>query len=84
MAYKKCDIEGRALTPSTGNWGPGIIGIGKARQWGNGNRNGGVARVVSRSGVEISQSGILPNGGVRAREVSGKTMEEGRGSGAWR
>ncbi|KAL9635075.1 MAG: hypothetical protein Q9164_003689, partial [Protoblastenia rupestris] len=82
----------RALTPSTGNWGPGIVGIGKARQWGStgrgnggGGEGGGGGRVVSRSGVEIRNGGILPNGGVRAREVSGKIMEEGRGSGGgWR
>jgi len=45
---------------------------------------GGGARVVSRSGIEVRQGGILPMGGVRAREVSGKVMEEGRGhTGSW-
>ena len=89
--YKRPGFEGRALAPSTGNWGPGIVGIGKARSWGNngggsrGSGNCGGGRVVSRSGVEISKGGILPNGGVRAREVSGKVMAEGRGSGgSWR
>ena len=85
----------RALTPGNGNvrqqgsWnqGPGTVGIGKARAWGgmgqqNG-RAGGGGRVVSRSGVEVRQGGIFPNGGVRAREVSGKIMEEGRGSSNW-
>lgn len=38
-------------------------------------------RVISRSGVEVRAGGILPSGGVRAREVSGKAMEEGRGRG---
>lgn len=88
----------RPLTPVDGNmgaWGPGMVGIGKARAWGGmgGNMNGvgggrasggGGGRVVSRSGVEIGERGILPSGGVRAREVSGKVMEEGRGSGGWR
>ncbi|KAL9131606.1 MAG: hypothetical protein Q9217_000494 [Psora testacea] len=82
------DHESRALTPSTGNWGPGMVGIGKARQWGTtggGKGREGGGRVVSRSGVEIREGGILPNGGVRAREVSGKVMEEGRGNGGgWR
>ena len=67
-----------------------MVGIGKARAWGGmgrsdaggGMRGGG--RVVSRSGVEVGERGIFPNGGVRAREVSGKVMEEGRGaSGVW-
>lgn len=69
-----------------GSWGPGpgIVGIGKARAWGGMGRSGagnvsGGGRVVSRSGVEVRQNGILPSGGVRAREVSGKIMEEGRG-----
>lgn len=75
----------RALTPGTGNmgqknWGPGMVGIGKARAWGG---MGGAGRVVSRSGVEVRDGGILPSGGVRAREVSGKVMEEGRGIGNW-
>ena len=81
------DHDSRALTPSTGNWGPGVVGIGKARQWGatGYGRGGGGGRVVSRSGVEIRDGGILPSGGVRAREVSGKVMEEGRGKGGgWR
>lgn len=78
-----------------GAWGPGMVGIGKARAWGGmgGNMNGvgggrasggGGGRVVSRSGVEIGERGILPSGGMRAREVSGKVMEEGRGLGGWR
>ena len=49
-----------------------------------GSRNGGMGgggRVVSRSGVEVRDGGILPSGGVRARVVSGKVMEEGRGAG---
>lgn len=81
----------RALTPGTGNlggqgsWGSGTVGLGKARAWGGmGRRDGGMGgggRVVSRSGVEVREGGILPNGGVRAREVSGKVMEEGRGTG---
>ena len=61
-----------------------MVGIGKARAWGGMGRSGagnlgGGGRVVSRSGVEVRQGGILPSGGVRAREVSGKVMEEGRG-----
>lgn len=85
----------RALTPGNGNakqqrnWfqGPGMMGIGKARAWGglgqpSGRPNGG-ERVVSRSGVEVRGKGILPSGGVRAREVSGKIMEEGRGRSNW-
>lgn len=86
----------RALTPRNGNagegnWdGPGTIGIGKARAWGGmgrsdgGMNNGGMGgggRVVSRSGVEVGARGILPSGGIRAREVSGKVMEEGRETG---
>ena len=83
--------EQSALAPTTGNlgqgnWGPGpgMVGIGKARAWGGMGRSGtgitgGGGRVVSRSGVEVRQSGIIPSGGVRAREVSGKVMEEGRG-----
>ena len=84
--YRLPGNESRALTPTTGNWGPGMVGIGKARQWGtSGNGGGGGGRVVSRSGVEIRESGILPSGGMRAREVSGKVMEEGRGAGGgWR
>lgn len=63
-----------------------MVGIGKARAWGGMGRSGmgGAGRVVSRSGIEVRQSGILPVGGVRAREVSGKVMEEGRGdAGGW-
>ena len=85
----------RALTPGNGNvkhhgnWnqGPGIVGIGKARAWRGMaqqvGRPNGDGRVVSRSGVEVRGGGILPNGGVRAREVSGKLMEEGRGTSNW-
>ncbi|KAL6719885.1 hypothetical protein ACLMJK_001806 [Lecanora helva] len=87
----------RALTPSSGNagqgnWGSGsgMMGIGKARAWGGMGRSGpssmggGGGRVVSRSGVEVRPGGILPSGGIRAREVSGKVMEEGRGgAGSW-
>lgn len=61
------------------------MGLGKARAWGGMGRSGGgmggAGRVVSRSGVEVRDGGILPSGGVRAREVSGKVMEEGRGRG---
>ena len=65
----------------------GTLDIGKTRMWDGmsslvGHRNGG-ARVVSRSGVQIRGEGILPTGGVRAREVSGKVMEEGRGTSHW-
>lgn len=60
-----------------------MVGIGKARAWGGMGSGagaiGGGGRVVSRSGVEVRDGGILPSGGVRAREVSGKVMEEGRG-----
>lgn len=85
----------RALNPVSGNgkqqgnWfqGPGTIGIGKARAWGGmdkpAGRPNGAGRVVSRSGVEVRGGGILPSGGVRAREVSGKMMEEGRGKSNW-
>ena len=45
---------------------------------------GGGGRVISRSGVEVKERGIYPSGGIRAREVSGKVMEEGRtGTGGW-
>ena len=89
------EIEKRALTPGTGNfgqgggWAPGTMGIGKAKAWGGMGRSrpagiGGGGRVVSRSGVEGKERGIYPNGGIRAREVSGKVMEEGRtGTGGW-
>ena len=89
-------MEQRALTPGNGNhgrgnwgFGPGTVGIGKARAWGELGQprggGGGGTRVVSRSGVEVRDGGILPNGGIRAREVSGKIMEEGRGgAGQWR
>ena len=77
--------EACPLAPSTGNLaGPGMVGISKARQFqaqGRPNRDNGGGRVVSRSGVEIREGGIFPSGGVRAREVSGKVMEEGRGGG---
>lgn len=83
----------RALTPGNNNlrggaaqgWGagPGTIGIGKVRGWGETRQTvAGTTRVVSRSGVEVRQD-VMPNGGVRAREVSGKVMEEGRGTGNW-
>lgn len=85
----------RALAPGTGNlgqgggWAPGMVGIGKAKAWGGMGRSesagvGGGGRVVSRSGVEVKERGIFPSGGIRAREVSGKVMEEGRtGTGGW-
>ena len=92
--HRPADSGQRALTAASGNakpqgnWfqGPGIVGIGKARAWGGmgqpaGRPNGG-GRVISRSGVEV-RGGILPSGGVRAREVSGKVMEEGRGKNNW-
>ena len=83
--YRQLGNEGRVLTPRTGNWGPGAIEVGMVRQWGASGGGGDGGRVVSRSGVEIREEGIIPNGGVRAREVSGKVMEEGRGSGGnWR
>lgn len=87
---------GAALTPATGNlgqgggWAPGTVGIGKAKAWGGMGRSGpanlsGGGRVVSRSGVEVKERGIFPSGGIRAREVSGKVMEEGRtGTGGWK
>ena len=88
-------LEQRALTPGTGNpgqgggWAPGMVGIGKAKAWGGMGRSGpagmgGGGRVVSRSGVEVKERGIFPSGGIRAREVSGKVMEEGRtGTEGW-
>lgn len=60
--------------------GMGAAGRGSGPM--NGGGRGGGGRVVSRSGVEVGARGILPNGGVRAREVSGKVMEEGRGTGS--
>ena len=87
--------EQRALMPGTGNlgqgggWAPGMVGIGKTKVWGGMSRSGpagmgGGGRVVSRSGVEVKERGIFPSGGIRAREVSGKVMEEGRtGTGGW-
>lgn len=82
-------VEQRALMPGTGNvvqegaWTPGTVGMGKAKAWGSMSRSrpagmGGGGRVVSRSGVEVKERGIYPSGGIRAREVSGKVMEEGR------
>ena len=88
-------IDQRAWTPGRGNlghgggWAPGTVGIGKAKAWGGMGRSGpvgmgGGGRVVSRSGVEVKERGIYPSGGIRAREVSGKVMEEGRtGTGGW-
>ena len=88
-------VEQRVLTPGTGNlgqggaWSPGALGIGKAKAWGGMGRSGlsgmgSGGRVVSRSGVEVKDGGIYPSGGIRAREVSGKVMEEGRlGAGGW-
>lgn len=88
-------VEQRALTPGTGNlgqgggWAPALVGIGKAKAWGGMGtsgpaRTGGGGRVVSRSGVEVKENGIFPSGGIRAREVSGKVMEEGRTTtGGW-
>lgn len=83
----------RTLTPGTGNlgqggWTPGTVGIGKAKAWGEMGRSGpagmgGGGRVVSRSGVEVKERGIFPSGGIRAREVSGKVMEEGRTGAGW-
>ena len=88
---RRQNFEQRALVPGTGNvggqgnWGSGTVGLGKARAWGGMGRTGGGmgggGRVVSRSGVEVREGGIFPSGGVRAREVSGKVMEEGRGTG---
>ena len=87
--------EHRALVPGTGNlgqgggWTPGTVGIGKAKAWGGMGTSrpagtGGGGRVISRSGVEVKERGIIPSGGIRAREVSGKVMEEGRtGTGGW-
>ena len=88
-------VEQRALTPGTGNlgqgggWTPGTVGIGNAKAWRGMSRPGpagmgGGGRVVSRSGVEVKERGIYPSGGIRAREVSGKVMEEGRtGTSGW-
>lgn len=88
-------VEQRALAPGIGNlgqgggWAPGMVGIGKAKAWEGMGRSGpagmgGGGRVVSRSGVKIKERGIFPSGGIRAREVSGKVMEEGRtGTGGW-
>jgi hypothetical protein len=58
-------------------------GMGGNALNGNGNGMGGGGRVVSRSGVEVKSGGIHPSGGIRAREVSGKVMEEGRGNAGW-
>lgn len=84
-SFRVTRSEARPLAPSTGNpAAPGLVGISKARKFGTQgrpNRDNGGGRVVSRSGVEIREGGIFPSGGVRAREVSGKVMEEGRGSG---
>lgn len=81
------------LTPGTGNLEPGeartrrMVGVAKAKAgegMGMGIGRGGRDRVISRSGVEVKEKGILPSGGIRAREVSGKVMEEGRtGPGGW-
>ena len=87
-------VKQRALALGAGNhgqggdWNPGMVGFGKAKAWGGMGRSkpvmGGGGRVVSRSGVEVKERGIFPSGGIRAREVSGKVMEEGRtGTGGW-
>jgi len=84
----------RPLAPATGNGSfgggsVGSLGIGKARGYGNlgagstnmgARANTGGGRVVSRSGVEV---GRREGGGreIRARDVSGKVAEEGRGMG---
>ena len=88
-------VEQRMLTPGAGNfgqpktWSPKILGMGRTKAWGGMGRSdpagmGGAGRIVSRSGVEVKEKGIYPSGGIRAREVSGKVMEEGRmENGVW-
>lgn len=61
---------------SRGSKQQGYEGLGNGKLRGTG-------RVISRSGVEID--GAHENrGGFRAREVSGKVAEEGRGDRMWR
>lgn len=65
------------------------VRVGDQRGWyeglGNGKTHGG-ERVVSRTGAEVR---VKPGPAVgigrafRAREVSGKVAEEGRGDGGW-
>lgn len=86
QAALKRDARHRALGPGSGNtMGLGVavaarqrayegLGSGKIRSTG---------RVVSRTGVEVQ--GLEGVGrGMRAREVSGKVAEEGRGDRMWR
>lgn len=82
----------RPLAPGTGNGSfgggsVGSLGIGKARGYGNlgtgstsmgARANTGDGRVLSRSGVEVGH-GEGVGRGIRARDVSGKVAEEGRG-----
>lgn len=67
----------RPLVPGAGN----TLGAADARSQRRGLRSGKV-RVVS-SGVEV-ETGEVTGKGVRAREVSGKVAEEGRGDRMWR
>ena len=67
----------RPLVPGAGN----TLGAADARSQRRGLRSGKV-RVVS-SGVEV-ETGEGTGKGVRAREVSGKVAEEGRGDRMWR
>ena len=89
-----CRRQPRPLAPGTGNrsfdsGSVGSLGIGKARGYGHlgaGSPNMGTrgitggGRVVSRSGVEVGRC-EGDGKGVRARDVSGKVAEEGRGMG---
>lgn len=83
------DPSSRVLVSGTGNVMGFGIGIGDQRSrydgLGNGKTRGG-ERVVSRTGAEVGVK-LGPAVGIgrtfRAREVSGKVAEEGRGHGGW-
>lgn len=84
------DQTSRVLVAGTGNMTGFGVSVGDQRNryesLGNGRPRGG-ERVVSRTGVEV---GMKPGPSVgvgrvfRAREVSGKVAEEGRGDGGWK
>lgn len=83
------DPSSRVLVAGTGNMKGFGVRVGDQRVWyeglGNGKRRGG-ERVVSRTGAEVGVK-LEPAVGIgrafRAREVSGKVVEEGRGDGEW-
>ncbi|MCJ1260959.1 hypothetical protein MMC22_000823 [Lobaria immixta] len=82
----RADPSSRVLVSGTGNVMGFGIGIGDQRGryegLGNGKTRGG-ERVVSRTGAEVGAKAAVGGRAFRAREVSGKVAEEGRGHGGW-